>query len=129
MYYVLYNDIAGKNTMSKCQLTNEFMIKVHELLFNVHSTTYYRINCNCPHVLVRFQTQGRFCASLSVRISDSGHPITYTSQFCRNKPGHKIYRYMAVRSTWHHTLLHRATIIHTKTFLRQPITPARYTDV
>ena len=32
---------------------------------------------------------------------------------------------MKAHSTGHHTLLHNPTILHTKTFLRQPVTRAR----
>ena len=63
--------------------------------------------------LVQFYTQRRFRASLSVRASDSGHPVTHARQFFRNKFGPKIYRCMSVRSIQHHTLLHNPTILHT----------------
>ena len=102
--------------MSKFQRTYEFTIKVHALLYYVHMTTYNRINCECLRVHVQFHTQRCFRASLSVRISDSGHPVTYDRQFCTDNPGHKTYRWMSVRSTRHHTLLHNPIILHTKTF-------------
>ena len=66
--------------------------------------------------LVQFHTRIRFCASLSVRLSDSGHHVTYFRKFCRNKPSHKIYHCMSVRSTRYHTLLHNTMIIHIKIF-------------
>ena len=91
-----------------------------------------QINCKCPRVLIihfyrliRFCTRRHFYASLSARVSDSGHPIMYTRTFCTNNPGHKIYRYMSARSTQQHTLLHNPTNLHMNTFLRQPITCAR----
>ena len=124
VYHTLYNDSAGKNTMSKCQRTDGFMRKVCGLLYYVHKTTYYRINCNRPCVLVRFHTQRRFCAILSVRTPDSHHPVTYVSQFCTNTPCHKMYPCMSVRSTRHRTLLRNPTILHTKTFFAS-LSPAQ----
>ena len=67
------------------------------------------------HRLVQFHIQGRFCVSLAVRVSNSGHPITYSRQLCVNKLGYKIYYCMSVLSTRHHTLLHSTSILHTKT--------------
>ena len=37
----------------------------------------------------------------------------------------KIYQCMSTRSTWHHTILHNPTILHTKTFVCKPVTCAR----
>ena len=136
VYHVLYNDSVGENTMSKCQRTEEFMRNLRALLYYVYTTTYNWINCNCLRVfimhfyrLIWVHTQRRFCPSLSVKLSDSGHSTTYTRQFCRNDTGHKIYRFMSVRSTRHHMLLHNLTILHKKTFLRQPVTRSIYTSV
>ena len=112
---MLYNDIVGKNNISKCQRTEEFTRTVRALLYYVHANMYNRINCNCPRVIRRFS------ASLNVRVYDSDHPVTYVRKFCMNKLGHKIYRCMSVRSTKNNTLLHNPTIIHTKTFLRQHV--------
>ena len=67
------------------------------------STTIARVKTLCPNDNVH-------------KLSDSGHPVTYARIFFTNKPYHKIYRCMLVRSTQHHKLLHTATIIHTKTF-------------
>ena len=86
VYHMLYNDRAGKNTIYKCQHTDIFTIKLCALLYYVHKTTYYRINCNRPCVLVRFHTQRRFCAILSVRTPDSHHPVTYVRIFKRSSP-------------------------------------------
>ena len=95
-------------------------------------TTYNQINCKCPRVLVmhfyrlvRFHTQRRFHASLSVRLSYSDHPIMQARDFCTNKPGHKIYFFIPTHSTRHYTLLTNPTILHTKTFLRHSVTRAR----
>ena len=114
VYHVLYNDSAGKDNISKCQRKEEFTRTVHALLYYIYITTYNIINCNCPCVLIRFHTQRRFRASLSTRVSDSGHPVTYFRKFCTNKPYHRIYRLMSVLSTWNHTLIHNPTVLHTK---------------
>ena len=122
--------------MSKCQFTEEFTRKLCALLYYVYSTTYNQINCNCLRVLIvyfyiiiQFHPRRRFWASLSVRVSDSDHPVMYARQFFRNKPGHNIYRCMSVRSTQHHTIIHNLTILHMQTFLCQPVTRAKYTVV
>ena len=122
-YHVLHNNSAGKNTMSKCKCTEEFTRKLHALLYYVHMTMYNKMNCKFPHILIMpfyrliwFHTRRRFHARLSVRVSDSGHPITYSRKNFTNNPGHKIYRCMPARYTWHYTLLHNPAILHTKTF-------------
>ena len=79
-------------------------------------TTYNRINCECLRVHVQFHTQRCFRDSLSSRVSDSDHHVTYAKNFCTNKPVHKIYCWISVRSTQQHTLLHNPKIIHAKTF-------------
>ena len=114
--HVLYHDSTGEYTMSKCQTTDEFTIKVRALLYYVHTTTYNRINCKFLRFLIWCHTRRRFRASLSFRVSDSGHCVTSARNFCTNNPGHKLYRSMSVRSTRHHTLLHNPKILHTKTF-------------
>ena len=91
IYPVLYNDSARGNTMSKCQRIHKCMRKVCALLYHVHTTTDTIVNCNWPRVLVQLHTQRRFCANQFVRVSNSGHPVTYARQFFTNKPGHKIY--------------------------------------
>ena len=108
------------------------MIKVRMLLYYVHITTYNQINYKFPHILiihfsrlVQFHTWRHFCTSLSIRVSNPGHPVTYARKLCTNKAGHKIYRCMSACSTRHCTLIPNPTILHTKTFLRQPITRAR----
>ena len=96
---------------------------IYALLYYVYTNTYNQINRNCPRViimyfcrLVQFHTRRRFRVSLSVRVSDSGHPVTYYRQFCRNKAGRNIYRCMTVHSTRHHTLINNPRVLHTKTF-------------
>ena len=79
--------------------------------------------------IVQFNTQRRFHARLYVRVSDSGHPVTYSRQFCRNKPIQKIHCCMSVRFTQHHTLLHNPTILHMKICFSQTVTRARYTAI
>ena len=98
---------------------------MHSLLYYVHTTKYNIINCNFPQVIVLFHTQRRFHTSLSIRVSDSGHPVTYARQFLANKPGHKIYRCILVCSTQHHTLLHNPTIIQRKTFFAPAYHPCK----
>ena len=68
------------------------------------------------YILVRFHTRRNFCASLSISVSVSGHPVMYARQFCSNSNGNKIYPYTSTISTHHHTLLHNPTIINTETF-------------
>ena len=63
-----------------------------------------------------FHTRRRFCASLSVRVSNSYHSLKYGIMFLTNKPGHKIYQCMPARSTRHYTVLHNLTIIHAKKY-------------
>ena len=108
--------------MPKYKHTKVFTSKLCALLYYVHMKMYIRINCNFPrviifhlYILVRFHTQRLFRTSLSVRVSDPGHPVVYSRQFFTNKPGHKIYLCMLVRSKQHNTLLHNPTILHTKT--------------
>ena len=93
------------------------------LLYYVHPTTYNGINWNFPRVLVQFHTRRLLCASLSIRVSDSGHPVTYSRQFCTNNTGHKIYCWMSARSTLYHTILHYPTILHTKTIFASACHP------
>ena len=70
--------------------------------------------------LIIFHTRRCFRTSLSVRVSDSVHPVTYARNFCTNKFVHKIYRCMSALSIWHYTLLHNPMIIYTKTFFAPP---------
>ena len=82
---------------------------------------YNWIIYKCPRILIMhfyrlvwFHIQRRFCASLYIRVSNSGEPVTYTRQFCTNKPGHKLHRYMPAGSTIQYILLNNNTIIHWK---------------
>ena len=132
VYNVIYNYSAGKNTMPKFQCTEEFTRKVCALLYYINMTTHNQINWKCPRVLivqiyrlVQFHPQRSFCASLSVRVSHSGRPVTYTRQFFANYPGQRIYCCMPTRSTRHHTLLHNPMILHTKTFFAPACHPRK----
>ena len=77
------------------------------------------------YILIRFHTQRHFRTSLSVRVSDSGHPVTYDRNVCTNNPGHKIYPCMPERSTRHHTLLHNPTVLQTKKFYTSACHPCK----
>ena len=106
MYHVLYKNSAGKNTMSKCQRTDGFTRKLRALLYCVNTTTDNIINCNHPRILIRFNTQRHFRASLSIRASDSGHPVTHTRKFCMDNTGHRIYHCMTAHSKRNNMPLH-----------------------
>ena len=132
MYNVIYNNSAGKKTIHKYQRTEEFMRKVQALLYYVHMNAYNWINFKIPRViimhfyrLIRFHIRRRFCTRLSVRVSNSGQPVTYTRQFCTNKTGHKIYHCMPAGYTWHYILLHNTTIIHTNKFIATACHPRK----
>ena len=73
--------------------------------------------------IVQFNTRRHFRTSISIRVSDSVPPVTYSRPFFRNKPGHKIYRCISVLSIQHHTLLHNPTIIHTNIYFAPPCHP------
>ena len=64
----------------------------------------------------------KFCASLSVRVSDSRQPVKCVRKYCKNSLGHNLHSYTTACSTRHHTLLHTHMIQDTKTF----IAPAYY---
>ena len=66
--------------------------------------------------LVQFHILIFFRAITYIRVSDSGHPIRYSRQYCTNKPGHKLYHCIPAHSTQHHRILHYPTILHMKTF-------------
>ena len=86
-------------------------------------TTHNWINCKRPRVLIiklyillRFNILRRFCARLSARVFNSGHPVTYASKYFTNKPCHKLNRCISTGSTWHYTLLDTPKILHTNFF-------------
>ena len=108
------------------------MRKLLALLYYVHTNTYNQINWKFLRVLIMhfyrmgpFHTRRRFCTRLYVRVPDSGHPVIYVRQFCKNKPGHKICRCMSARSTRHYTLIHNPTILHMKTFFAPSCHPRK----
>ena len=73
---------------------------------------------------VRFHIRRNFCASLSVRVSDSGQNIKCARKYFTNTPCCDLHHYVQARYTFHHILLHNHIIIHTKTFLHQPVSCA-----
>ena len=75
--------------------------------------------------IVQFHIRRRFRASLSVRVSNLGPPVTYAIKCCTNKPGRKIYRCMPTGSTQHYTLLNNPNILHTKTFFEPACHPSK----
>ena len=114
------------------QRTKEFTRKLCTLLYYAHMNMYNKINCKLPRFLImhfyrliQFHTKRRFCASLSFRVSNSGHPVTYTRLFCMNNPGHKIYHCIPSRSTQRYTLLHNLTILHMETFFAPAYHPCK----
>ena len=129
---MIYDNITRQNTMSKFQHTETLRRNVCALLYYIHMTSYDQINFKFPHVLiirfyrlVQFYTQGRFCASLSVRVSISGHPVTYVSQFCTNNTGQK---YTAACQHAPHDIIRFYTILRfyiRRHFLRHSITCER----
>ena len=92
VYHVFYNNITGKTTMYKFQCTEEFTRNLCALLYYVYTTMFNQINCNLPRVLIMhfyrlvwFHTQRNVRASLTIRVSNSGHHVKYARTFCRNK--------------------------------------------
>ena len=126
---MLYNNSVGKNTMSKCQRTDEFTRKLCSIIYYVPMNTYNIITCNCLRVLVKFHTKISFHASLSIRVSDSGHPVKCARQFLQPIPA-KIYI-----SGWQyapHKIIDFYIILKfyiQRHFLRHPVTRPRYTAV
>ena len=79
--------------------------------------------------LVRYHTQRNVHASLSIRVSDSGHPVKYAIKFCRNKLGQKI---IAACPYAPHNIIHFYIILRfciLRLFLRKPVIHSRYTAV
>ena len=107
--------------------------KVCELLYYVvHMTTYIIINCKRPHIIivhfyrvVQLHIRGKFCASLSVRASDSGQPITHSRQYFMNSTGQKLYHCIIAVSIRYYTVLNNPTILHTKTFFMPECHPRK----
>ena len=123
MYHVIYNYCEGENTISKCQRTEESTRKLRALLYYVHMNKHNWINWKLLRVLntnfyrlVWFHIQRHFSASLSVRVSNSGHPVKHVRHYCTNKPNHKLHHCMIEVSTQHYKILHNPTILHMKTF-------------
>ena len=97
---------------------------------------FNQINCNFPrvlimhfHRLVQFYTQRHFCASQSIKVSDSGHPVKYARTFCRNKLAQNI---IAACQNDPHNIIHFYIILRfciLRLFLRKPVIHSRYTAV
>ena len=66
-------------------------------------------------IFVWFHIRRRVNSSLSIRVSDSGHPLNCDIKCCTNKPYHKLHHFKPARSIRHYTLLHTPKIIHMKT--------------
>ena len=87
VYHMLYNNITGENTKYKFQSTEWFIRKGRTPLYYIHIPMYNKINWIFLLVLtihfyihVQFHARRCFCASLSVRVSYSGHPVSYARQ-------------------------------------------------
>ena len=104
---------------------------INKSLYYVGMDTYNKTNEKSPripiinfYILIKFNIQGKFCASLSVRISDSGQPVNCARKYCtkRNCPNINTYKQAQFKNyCTHHTLLHTHAIQHTKKILHQPI--------
>ena len=77
------------------------------------------------YILLWFHIWRRFCASLSVRVSDSGQPVKCAIKYHTNNPCHILHRFIPEHSTHHFKLLYTPTTIHSKIFLRHPVTYTR----
>ena len=66
--------------------------------------------------LVKFHIQRCFSASLSVRVSNAGQPVTHARKYCTNKPCHKPYCFILSGSKRRYTLTRNPTILYTQTF-------------
>ena len=124
--------IAQKDTTYKFERTTKSTRNFRTLLDYVHMITYNWNNWKRPsvhsihlYILVKFYIEICFCASLSVRVSDSDNTVKCASKFCTKKPSHKLHHHIIELPTKLHTLLHTPTILHTNTFLIQTITCTR----
>ena len=132
MYNVLCSNHAGRNTTYRCQHTSKSTINVCALLDYVLIPTYILINCKLPcfpiirfYNLSQFHTRRNFRAILSIGVSDSWQPVNFTMNYCTKKTCIKLHWCIPERPTCHYTLLHTPTSLHTKIFLRHPVTCAR----
>ena len=102
------------------------------LLDYVHMTKYNRIDEKCSdipivhfYILVLFKIRRHFCASPSVRVSDSGQTVNCDRNFCTTRTCRHLHNYTPAHFTCHHAFLNTLRIQHTKTFSLQPITCSR----
>ena len=68
------------------------MRHIRALIFNINMTEYNKINEKQMwisiinfYIIVWFNIRRRFCASLSVRVSDSGRPVNYARKYFTKK--------------------------------------------
>ena len=69
------------------------------------------------YIIVKFHIQIKFCASLSVSVSDSYQYTKCTIKYCTKKFCHTLHHYIPERPAFHITLLHTHTFTYTKTFI------------
>ena len=122
MYHGLCRNCAWKNITSRFQCTIKSIRNVRALLDYVNMTTYNKINRKPSrvtiiqfYILVWFHIQRHFCASISVRVSDSGHTVKQARKYITKKHCKKLHQYTTEQSTRHHTLLYNTTIQYTMT--------------
>ena len=73
------------------------------------------------HILIWFNMQGHFRASLSVSVFNSGQPANCARKCHIKLIRHNLHNYTQTCFTHHNTLLHTCTIHHIKIFLWQPV--------
>ena len=107
VYHVIYNYWVGKTTTSKCQHTIKPMINVRMIIVYVHVTTNNLIIgklLSVPiihfNILVWFYIIRRVQTNLSVKVSNSGHPVKCARKYCRNK-------YLSQTTLLNSSILHR----------------------
>ena len=99
--------------------------RIHEISMRVpilHLYDYVKFNqlqlpARSHHALIQTRTILHTKIFLSQPIYQGilfRSPCNLRHTISRNKPGHKIYHFMSVRSTQHHKLLHNPRILHTK---------------
>ena len=93
--------------------------KVRVLLYYVHMSMYNWINEKLPcvtiihfYILVQFNIRRHFCASLSVRVSNSVQLVKFSIKYFKNNLFDNLHNYIPSRFTLHHTLLHTHMIQH-----------------
>ena len=124
--------IAGEMFPPQIPAYRRIQDKLRVPLYYIHMATNNRINCKCLRVLiinfyrlVQFCTRIWFSTSLSVRVSNSGHPVTYTRHFFFEKA-------QSQNITLHDSTLHTTSYTSTKSydstweeFVRTRLSPAQ----